>query len=266
MSTKKLTQDEFVSRCQEIYKDRYDYANTVYINTRSNVVLTCNLHGVFTRNARTLLSGSGCQQCKDNWSDYVLRRRMTNNEFISKAEKLHNNFYAYTKTNYVNSRSNVTITCPIHGDFDQTASGHLEGYGCRKCGDKKHGDYRPWFINTYFDRYPDKKDIPATLYLLYNSSEDFYKIGITTKLDVRDRIKYIAHYDFEVVDTVCDTMYNIALAEQKILSTVEKYKPKKRFGGYTECLKSFVDIHLYVPHKDGILNKEARADNDIRRN
>jgi hypothetical protein len=43
-------------------------------------------------------------------------------------------------------------------------------------------------------------------------------------------------------------------------------KIELRYGGYTECLKSFVDIHLYVPHKDGILNKEARADNDIRRN
>jgi len=62
------------------------------------------------------------------------------------------------------------------------------------------------------------------------------------------------------------TVYNVSMAEQKILKEHTLYKPKKRFGGYTECLKQFVDIHQYVPHKDGILTKEEKADNDIRRN
>lgn len=76
----------------------------------------------------------------------------------------------------------------------------------------------------------------------------------------------MSHYTFEIVDTVNDTMYNVSVAEQKILKEHTHYKPQKRFGGYTECLKHFVDIHQYVPSKDGILTKEARADNDIRRN
>jgi len=42
-------------------------------------------------------------------------------------------------------------------------------------------------------------------------------------------------------------MYNTAIAEQKILESVEKYKPKKRFGGYSECIKNYVDIKKYVP-------------------
>jgi len=73
---------------------------------------------------------------------------------------------------------------------------------------------------------------------LYNKDEDFYKVGITTKDNVKDRIKYISHYTFEIVDTVSNTMYNIAIAEQEILANAEKYKPKKRFGGYSECIKT----------------------------
>ncbi len=46
-------------------------------------------------------------------------------------------------------------------------------------------------------------------------------------------------------------MYNIAIAEQEILKVSTKYKPKKRFGGYTECIKEYVDIHKYVPNKVG---------------
>lgn len=49
----------------------------------------------------------------------------------------------------------------------------------------------------------------------------------------------------------------IALAEQEILKVSTKYKPKKRFGGYTKCIKEYVDIHTHVPNKVGNLLKEA---------
>lgn len=257
MTTKKLTQEEFIDRCKKIYGDQYTYENTRYINTRSNVSITCLDHGTFLKNARAFLQGNGCKKCNLRWIKYTESRRMTTEEFIEKANNKHNNFYSYEKSKYVNSRTDLIITCPIHGDFKQRAGGHIEGYGCQKCGNLKHGDYRPWFIKTYFDRYPEKKNIPATLYLLYNKEENFYKIGITTKNDVKERIKYISHYTFEIVDTVSDNMYNIAIAEQKILSSFSKYKPNKRFGGYSECIKEFVNIHEYVPSKVGNLIKEG---------
>lgn len=251
MTTKKITQQDFIDRCKEQFGDRYHYNKTVYTNIRSNVLVECNEHGVFEKNARSLLKGSGCKECNNKWNNYVKRRRMTTEEFIIKANDKHEGFYSYNNSVYINSRTKITITCPIHGDFKQGAGGHLEGYGCPKCGDLKHGDYRPWFIKTYFDKYPEKKHVPATLYLLYNKEEDFYKVGITTKSNVTERTKYMSHYTFEVVDTVSDSMYNIALAEQKILESFEKFKPKKRFGGYTECIKEFVDIHKYVPNRVG---------------
>lgn len=265
-STKLLSTDEFIRRCKVLYGNRYSFGKTIYKNTRSNVTLTCSVHGDFAKNARSILMGTGCPKCQIRWKNYVQRQRYTTDQFIQKATELHEGFYTYDKTNYINCRSMVTITCPIHGQFEQLAGGHLEGYGCTKCGDQKHGDYRPWFIATYFERFPEKKNIPAILYLLYNDDEDFYKVGMTTKQTVEDRIKYLSTYKFNIVDKVSDTMYNIALAEQKILQEHKRYKPKKRFGGYTECLEKFVDIHQYIPHKDGILNMEARTDNGIRRN
>lgn len=70
------------------------------------------------------------------------------------------------------------------------------------------------------------------------------------------------HYTFEIVAEVKDTMYNVSIAEQNILKDSQKYKPKKRFGGYTECIKNFVDIRTYVPNKVGNLSMEGQADND----
>jgi hypothetical protein len=251
MTTKKLTQSEFINRCKEIFGDRYTYDKTVYVNTRSSVLVECKHHGLFEKNARALLHGNGCKSCNSKWTDYVKNRRMTTEEFIKKASDKHEDFYSYNNSNYVNSRTKLTITCPIHGDFEQQAGGHLEGYGCQKCADLKHGDYRPWFIKTYFDRYPEKKNIPATLYLLYSKEENFYKVGITTKCNVEERVKYMSHYTFDIIDKVSDDMYNIAVAEQEILANATRYKPKKRLGGYTECIKEFVDIRKYVPSRVG---------------
>ncbi|MGA1048605.1 MAG: hypothetical protein ACO3UU_11380 [Minisyncoccia bacterium] len=58
-------------------------------------------------------------------------------------------------------------------------------------------------------------------------------------------------------------MYNIAIAEQDILGNAIKYKPKKHFGGYSECIKDFVNIHQYVPKRVGYPIKEEVADYDI---
>jgi hypothetical protein len=265
MTTKKLTQAEFIDRCKSIHNDQYIYDNAVYINNRTPVILECKDHGVFEKNARALLLGNGCKKCNAKWNEYVTRQRMTTEDFINKAKDKHENFYSYEKSDYINSRSKLTITCPIHGDFEQQAGGHLEGYGCKKCGDLKHGDYRPWFVKTYFSKYPEKQNVPAILYLLYNKEEDFYKVGITTKSTVDERKKYISHYEFDTIDTIYDTMYNVAIAEQEILAVAEKYKPKKRFGGYSECIKNYIDIHQYVPKKDGIFIQEALVDYDIYR-
>jgi len=257
MSTKKLTQEEFIDRCKKIYGDQYSYEKIVYVNTRSNVLVECKDHGLFEKNARALLQGNGCRICNSRWKEYINRQRMTTKEFIKKANDKHEGFYSYKKSNYTNSRTKLVITCPIHGDFEQQAGGHLEGYGCQKCADLKHGDYRPWFIKTYFDKYPEKKNIPAKLYLLYNKEEDFYKVGITTKDNIEERVKYMSYYRFEIIDSICDTMYNIAIAEQEILAKATRYKPKKRFGGYSECIKEFINIHEYVPNRVGNPLKEG---------
>ena len=54
-------------------------------------------------------------------------------EFIKKAQLVHNNKFEYSLVDYVGSKINVRIICPIHGEFLQRPNDHLCGYGCRKC-------------------------------------------------------------------------------------------------------------------------------------
>ena len=58
-------------------------------------------------------------------------------DFISIANKIHNNQFIYDKVEYINKTTKITITCKEHGDFDQRAGGHLLGYGCVKCSGKE---------------------------------------------------------------------------------------------------------------------------------
>ena len=43
--------------------------------------------------------------------------RKTKEDFIKQAELLHYGKYDYSKVNYVNSRTKITIVCKKHGDF-----------------------------------------------------------------------------------------------------------------------------------------------------
>lgn len=54
-------------------------------------------------------------------------------EFIRKANIVHNNRYTYENAVYINANTKIIITCKEHGDFEQRPTNHLQGRGCRKC-------------------------------------------------------------------------------------------------------------------------------------
>ena len=62
-----------------------------------------------------------------------MSRKLTKEEFIKRAIDKHGSFYNYDKVVYINSSKKVTITCPLHGDFEQFANDHKQGHGCKKC-------------------------------------------------------------------------------------------------------------------------------------
>lgn len=121
----------FINKAKAKHGNLFSYGNTVYENSKTKVTITCKKHGDFQLNPYKHLSGRGCQECG--------RIRMKNSrkrslkEYIRLANIKHDNKYNYDKTVYKGSRTNITITCIIHGDFIQLADSHLRGHGCPKC-------------------------------------------------------------------------------------------------------------------------------------
>ena len=60
-----------------------------------------------------------------------------NIQFIKKAKLIHGDKYNYSNVEYIESKLKIKIICPVHGEFEQRASGHLTGYGCSKCSQDK---------------------------------------------------------------------------------------------------------------------------------
>jgi hypothetical protein len=68
--------------------------------------------------------------------------KLTENEFIKKANKVHNDYYNYNNTVYLNSKIKIKINCPVHGKFEQRPNDHLNGSGCKMCGIEKSANTR----------------------------------------------------------------------------------------------------------------------------
>jgi very-short-patch-repair endonuclease len=117
----------FIEKAKAIHKNRYDYSKVHYINAKTKIIITCKQHGDFEQSPTNHLSGFNCQKCAKNL-------KINTTTFIEKANMTHNNKFDYSKVNYVNADTKITIICKEHGEFEQIPDFHLNRKcGCPKC-------------------------------------------------------------------------------------------------------------------------------------
>lgn len=126
MTNKKLTTNKFIQRANDIHDNKYDYSKSVYVNYGDNIIITCIKHGDFIKRVSKHLTGQGCQECSN-------KLRYTTNNFIKRAQQIHNFKYTYELVKIINANTKIIITCPIHGIFKQLPVGHINGKGCIRC-------------------------------------------------------------------------------------------------------------------------------------
>lgn len=69
-------------------------------------------------------------------------KKKTTEEIIAMSKATHGGFYIYDKTIYKGKRTKITITCPIHGDFEQYPYDHINGRGCQECANIRRTEKR----------------------------------------------------------------------------------------------------------------------------
>lgn len=127
---KRGTTQSFIEESIKIHGNKYDYSKVNYINNRTKVCIICPIHGPFYQIPNIHLHSQGCPKC--NGYGHLMTE-----DFIKISNEIHHGFYNYSKSEYINNKSKILITCPIHGDFYQIASHHMKGHGCPTCRKSK---------------------------------------------------------------------------------------------------------------------------------
>lgn len=144
--TRKLDTEEFVRRAKAVYGDEFDYSKVKYVNRRTKVEIICKKCGnPFFQAPDAFLAGHGCNRCAPN-------ARITLDDFVKRARKVHGDAYDYSKVRFENSTDNITIICPKHGAFEQNVRVHLLGHGCWKCYGERSGEMRRMSQEEFLQR------------------------------------------------------------------------------------------------------------------
>ena len=156
------TTKQVIAEFKAVHGDLYDYSKVKYVRSGSPVTIICQKHGEFEQIPTNHKKGRGCLWCFGS-------AKSTKSKFIEIANVVHNNYYDYSKVEYVNAHICVTIICPIHGEFKQSPNGHKQGRGCSKCGHKQRADAsksdQKTFIKESNDFHNNKYDYSRVEYV-----------------------------------------------------------------------------------------------------
>ena len=94
-------------------------------------------------------------------------KKLTQQEFIDKANIIHNFLYDYTKVNYINYETKVIIICKIHGEFMVSPHHHIGSKTtCQKCGLIKRSSSHLHNLEKFLEK---AKEIHGNKYSYKNS-------------------------------------------------------------------------------------------------
>lgn len=111
----RYTTAEYVARLTLIHKNKYNYDKVIYRGGDSSIIITCPIHGDFTKKASVHSEGTGCPACG------VERLSITHDEFVCRLAKVHPELIVDDKTKYTKHANLVTVKCKIHGYFSKNA-------------------------------------------------------------------------------------------------------------------------------------------------
>jgi len=176
----KRTQNDFINEASIIHNKKYDYSLVNYTRVHVKVTIICKEHGEFLQTPTDHLRGAGCKKCATEIEHN--KQRSNTEEFIVKAKIIHKNIYDYSKTTYIDVKTNIIIVCKVHGEFAQRPNNHLTGAGCSKCAGvyrQNHNEFIEKAKEIYGDIYDysniDYQNVDTNIEILCKKHGNFYK-------------------------------------------------------------------------------------------
>ena len=129
------TNEKFIHDARKVHGDKYDYSKVEYKNNKVHILIICPIHGEFHQRPDHHLHGQGCPRCCEILNG--LNKRLPIETFLERAREKHGDKYDYSKVVYESAEKSVLIICPIHGEFYQKPSCHMNGAGCPLCNESR---------------------------------------------------------------------------------------------------------------------------------
>lgn len=184
----KYTTEQFIEKARAIHGNRYDYSKVNYTDTYTPIVIVCPIHGEFEQLPNYHIQQKGCVKCSQE--ELSLKFRSNKDEFIKKANIIHNNRYNYSKVIYKNCKTKVCIICPVHGEFYQIPNSHLYNSGCPTCKASKGELALESIFKKYNIEYKHQYRISEVINELYY---DFYLPDYNLLIEFHG----IQHYEYQ---------------------------------------------------------------------
>ena len=186
---------EFIEKSKKIHDNKYDYSLVEYKNNSTNIKIICPEHGIFIQSpsTHTHKRKSGCPKC----GNLIKGKKLTNNDFVERAIKIHGNVYDYSLVNYITAHKKIRIICRKHGEFSQKPNSHLNGRGCPNCNQSNGEKTIKKFLTEYNIKFKHQKTFKKCVY------------------------KYVLRFDFYLPD------YNLCIE----YNGIQHYTPIEFFGG-----------------------------------
>jgi hypothetical protein len=254
---KKLTTQDFIERAKKIQGEKFDYSKSIYIGMFEPITIICPIHGKYTQRADAHLRGQDCPICGDEKA--AKSNRLTPDEFIEKAKKVHGEKYDYSQTVYFSRGQNrgiIKIICPTHGEFFQSAENHLKGSGCNKCAGRFLQDKNE-FIKKSKEIFGDAYDYSQVDY-----KGAVTKVGLICKKHGLFTVTPTNHISKQSGCPICKESKGERLVSQILDSLKIEYIRQKTFDdcrgntGKKFCRK--LPFDFYLPNFNTIIEYDGR--------
>ncbi len=225
----KVHKENFIEKASKVHINFYNYSKFIYTSNDNLGIIICPKHGEFEqRPVHHINRKQGCSKCGDE-SMAQKQSEEARKNFKSKASRLHDNIYDYSKFEYINSSKKSIIIClKCENEFKQTPEDHLRGRGCSNC--KSTRDNNVIYIWRAIGELYDDKPL--------------YKIGVTSSRLRKNRIIQVAGklgWDYEIV--LYEKVFCEASELEKKIHELGTNPKLVGFDGATE-LRAFNGIEL----------------------
>lgn len=72
----------------------------------------------------------------------MTNEKLTTKEWVKQCKAIHGDAFDYSNSNYINSKTLIIISCPIHGEIKVNPNRHKTGSGCKRCSSKKKSKFK----------------------------------------------------------------------------------------------------------------------------